>query len=124
MIQYGVKYVVKWLNMFTQQCGVSNTYSPRAILASKPVDSKIYCKIIFGSYGQAINETNPTYIIMSMALGVIYLRALDTLQVPFEVINLLTGNIIYRRKFIPIPIIQEVIDIVEAITQKMLLNPC
>ena len=63
----------------------------------------------FGSYGQSIHETNPTNTTMPRKLGVVYLQALYTLQGIFEVIRLLTMEIISRCKVIPIPITQEVI---------------
>ena len=77
MVQYRLKDVVKWLNMFPQKRGLYKTYSPREILTSKPVDYKKCYKIIFGSYGQAIHETNPTNITTPRTLGVVYLQLLD-----------------------------------------------
>ena len=62
--------------------------------------------MIFGSYGQAIHETNPTNRTIPRTLGVVYIRALDTLQGGFEVMNLLTGNLISCLKVTPIPITQ------------------
>ena len=55
---------------------------------------------------------NTTNITTPRTLGVIYLRELYTLQRGFEVMNLLTGRIIYRCKVTPIPITQKIIDIV------------
>ena len=51
-------------------------------------------------------------------LGAIYLRALDTLQGRFEVMKLLTEKIISYHRVITIPIIQEVVDMVEALSKK------
>ena len=104
--------------MFPQKRGFYKTYSPREILTAKPVDYKKCYKIIFGSYGQAIHETNPKNITTPRTLGVIYLRELDTLLVRFGVMNSLTRKIISCRKFIPIPITQEVIDRVESLSKK------
>ena len=52
----------------------------------------------FGRYEQAIHETNPNNTATPRTLGVIYLRALDTLQGGFEVMNLSIGNMISSRK--------------------------
>ena len=60
----------------------------------------------FGSYGQAIHETNLKNSITLRTLGVVYLRESDTLQGGFEVMNLLMGKIISRRKVTPIQILE------------------
>ena len=75
--------------MFPPKCRVSKKYTPREILTAKPVGYKKDFKISFGSYGQEINKTNRKNTTTPRTLGVIYLRALDTLQGGFEVINLL-----------------------------------
>ena len=74
--------------------------------------------MIFGSYCQAIYETNSTNTKTARKLGVIYLLSLDKLQGIFEAESLLPGNIIYHRKVITIPIIQEFSYIVEALANK------
>ena len=118
MVRYRVKYVLKCINIFPTKGGVSNTYSPRATLTAKSVNYRKYCKIIFGSYDQAIHENKPTNTTTPRILGVIYQRELDTLKGGFEVLNLLTGKIIYRSKVIPIQITQKIIDRVEALSKK------
>ena len=50
--------------------------------------------MIFGRNGQSIHETNPKNTTNPRTFGVIYLRALDTLQGGFEVVNLITENVI------------------------------
>ena len=87
---------MKWINVFPPKCGVSKKYMPIDILTNKLVDYKGYSKIIFGSYGRVIHETNTKNTTAPRKLGVIYLQALDTVQGGLEVFNLLTGNIISR----------------------------
>ena len=118
MVRYGPKDVVKWTNIFPPKGLVSKTYSSREILTAKPLDYKNICQMRFLSYGQSIHETNPADMTTPRTLGVIYLWALDTLQGGFEVMNLLTGKIIYSRNFTPIQITQEVIDGVEALSKR------
>ena len=60
--------------------------------------------MIFGSYGQSINETNTKNTTTPRTIGVIYLQKLDTLQGGFGVKNLLTGKIISCCKVTPITI--------------------
>ena len=62
--------------------------------------------MIFGSYRKAIHENNPTNTTTPRTLGVVYFQALDILKGIFEVVNLLTGEIIYPCNVIPIPITQ------------------
>ena len=57
--------------MFPPKGRVSNTYIPRAVLTTKPEDYKKYCKMSFGSYVQAVYETNPTNTTTPRTLGVI-----------------------------------------------------
>ena len=71
-----------------------------------------------GSYGQAILEINPTNTTTPRVLGVIYLRALDTLQGRFEITNLIIGNIISRHKVITIQITQYFLYRVEYLAKK------
>ena len=48
MVQYEVKFQMKWLNMFPTKGGVSKKYIPISILTAKPVD---YKNIARGSVG-------------------------------------------------------------------------
>ena len=91
---------------------------PIDILTNKPVDYKEYSKIIFGSYGRVIHETNTKNTTAPRKLGVIYLQALDTLQGGFEVMSLLKGKIISCCKAIKIIITQKVIDRDDDIAKK------
>ena len=45
--------------MFPPKVIFSKTYSLVVVLTAKTLDYKKYFKMSFGSYGQAINETNP-----------------------------------------------------------------
>ena len=72
----------------------------------------------FESYVQAIYKNYQIHTTTSRTLGVIYLQELDTSQGGFEVVNLLTINIIYIRKFIIIQITQEVINRFEVLSKK------
>ena len=96
MVQYRAKDVVKWLNIFTSKGGVYKTYSPITKLTVKILDYKKDFNISFGSYRQAIYQTNPRNMTMTRTLGVIYLQALDMLQGGFEVMNLLTLKVTYH----------------------------
>ena len=73
-----------------------------------PVDYTKHCKIPFGIYVQAIHETNPTNTMAPHTLDAIYLRALDTVQGGYELMNLKTGKPFTRCMVFEVPILQEV----------------
>ena len=50
MVKYGVKDVVKWINIFPQKGRVSKKYITGEILTAKSVEYKKYYKMSFGSY--------------------------------------------------------------------------
>ena len=57
MVIYMVTENAKKLNYFQPKGGVSDIYSPRAILHQEPLDYEKHCDIPFGSYCQAADET-------------------------------------------------------------------
>ena len=124
MVQYRAKDVVKWLNIFTSKGGVYKTYSPITKLTVKILDYKKDFNISFGSYRQAIYQTNPRNMTMTRTLGVIYLQALDMLQGGFEVMNLLTLKVTYHCKVILIQITQKLSMELRIFPKKRVLNPC
>ena len=89
--------MVKRINVFSPKDRVSKTYIPRAVLTAKPMGYTKYCNMRFGSYGQTTHKTNQNTK-MTRTLGVVHLRTLDILHSVFEVINLLTGDIISCHK--------------------------
>ena len=58
MIKALAKRVVKFLNMFPLKGGVSDYWSPCAIVTGRPLDCKTSCICSFGTFVQAENEPN------------------------------------------------------------------
>ena len=58
MVTYMIFYAIKLLNYFPAKGGVSNFYSPKAILSGEAVHYKYYC-MPFGSYCQVHEENAP-----------------------------------------------------------------
>ena len=73
MVIYMVMESAKKLNYFPPKGGVSDIYSPRAILHQQPLDYEKHCGIPFGSYCQAADETFPKNSQKSCTLDCIYL---------------------------------------------------
>ena len=77
MIRVGVMEAARWINTFPAKGGVSDTYSPRAIVTGKGIDYNKQCKTAFGTYVQATNKTNPTNTMAPHTIGCIYLRYME-----------------------------------------------
>lgn len=54
-----VKFAVLWINCVPNKAGVSNTLSPRTILAGVHPDCNRDCRIPFGAYAQVDEHTHP-----------------------------------------------------------------
>ena len=111
MVQYGAFECVWWLNTFAPKRGVSTQYSPRVIMAGKALDYDKHCTTGFGSYVQAFQENTPTNTTAQPTIGCIYLRLIESGG--YELLNLMTGKVITRRKITEVSITQEVINVVE-----------
>ena len=109
MIKFLAQEVMKWLNMFPPKGRMSSSYSPHAIMTGYLVDYKKHCTIPFGSYVQAVHETNPTNTMAPCTLDAIYLQALDTIQKGYELMNLKMAKTFTSCKVVEIPIIQDVV---------------
>ena len=121
MIVHGVMECVKWLNAFPPKAGVSEFYSPQVIVTGKAIDYNKHCATAFGSYVQALHETNPTNTTAPRTIGCIYLRSLK--NDGFELLNLSTKKIITRRKYTELPMPQNVIDRVEKLAKQDDIKP-
>ena len=110
MIKVGAMECVKWLNAFPPRAGVSEFFSPRMIVTGRPLEFEKHCKTAFGSYVQALHETNPTNTTAPRTLGCIYLRCIGHDNSGYELLNLSTRAVIIRRKFTEIPTPQNVIE--------------
>ena len=123
MIKIGAMECVRWLNTFPPKNGVSEFYSPRMIMAGKPLDFDKHCVTPFGSYVQALQENVPTNTTAPRTIGCIYLRFMDNRQAGYELLNLTTKKVITRRKFTEIPTPQNVIDRVEQMAKDDGMHP-
>ena len=103
----------KKLNFFPPKGGISKYYSPREILHHQKLDYGKHCTIPQFSYVQAHDEPNPTNSQAPRSIDCIYLRPLSNAQGGHELLNLLTGRVITRRKVTIIPMPTTVIKAVE-----------
>ena len=118
MVKALVGRLVKWLNMFPPQGGISAHYSPRAIVTGLPLDYNNHCKHSFGSYVQAGNENDPTNTPAPRTLDCIYLDSIDGDAGGFKCLHLATKKEVIRRDLTEIPIPQVVIKRVESLARR------
>jgi hypothetical protein len=118
MVIRGTSEAVKWLNAFPPAGGLSAAYSPRAIILGRPLAYDTHCHTSFGSFVQAYTRQDPTNTPAERTTDAIFLRALDTIQGGYEVLNSKTGKSLYRYKVMEIPIPKHVITRVEQLAKR------
>lgn len=118
MLQVLVMESTRKLNFFPPKGGISPYYSPRMILHEENVDYMKHCRVPFGTYVQAHDEPNPTNTQKPRTLDCIYLRPLSNHQGGAELLDLRTNQLITRREFTPVPITQNIIDLVHGIAER------
>lgn len=118
MIKILVMESTKKLNFFPPKGGISEFYSPRMIMHQENIHYDKHCAIPFGTYVQAHQEPSPTNTQEPRSLDCIYMRFLNNKQGGHEILDLRTERIITRRHVTPIPITQNVIDIVHAMATR------
>jgi hypothetical protein len=98
---------VQWLNMFPQNGGVSNKYSPRSIIIGMKVDHNKDCRIKFGSYAQVHEEHDNS--MTTHTTGAIALCPTGNAQGSFFFLSLSTGQCLNRLKWTELPMPAEAI---------------
>ena len=118
MIKYLAMVATDQLNMFPAKGGVSPYLSPHVILTGRAFDYEKHCKIPFGAYVQANNQSLPTNTNAPRTIDCIYLRPTKNKQGGHELMDIASGRVITRPRVIEIPITQVVIDAVEKMAAK------
>jgi Reverse transcriptase (RNA-dependent DNA polymerase) len=118
MIKILAMECAKKLNFFPPKGGVSPYYSPRMIMHQQNLDYEKHCSIPFGSYVQAHHEPDPKNTNLPRTLDCIYLRYVDNEQGGNHLLDLRTGRTIKRRVVTPVPITQNVIELVHKMAEK------
>jgi hypothetical protein len=118
MIKILATECTKKINFFPPKDGISNYYSPRAIMHQEPLDYNKHCAVPFGTYVQAHNEPTFKNSQHTGALDCIYLRYVDNIQGGHHLLDLNTGQTIKRRTVTQVPITQSIIDLVHKLAEK------
>ena len=117
MLIYLLHHVVMWLNNFPIANGISTRFSPREIMQHNKLSIKHHCKAPFGSYCEVHEDNDPTNGMQSRGLPTICLGPTGNIQGTYSFLNLSTGLVIKRRRFVELPapdsVIQRVNDLAE-----------
>jgi len=110
MLIYLLHHVVMWLNNFPAANGISDRFSPREILQHNKLDVKRHCLAPFGSYCEVHEDNAPTNSMKSRGLPAICLGPMGNIQGTYSFLNLSTGLVIKRRRFVELPAPDSVIQ--------------
>ena len=103
--------------MFPAKNGVSEFYSPHAIMTNKSLSYKDL-KIPFGAYVQAYEDTQPHNSNKARMLDCLYFFPCKNKQKGHELMHIQTGKPIQRRDVRQVPMTQAVIDAVNALGKR------
>ena len=104
--------------MFPPKGGISQHYSPRAIITRIPLDYNNNCKHPFGCYVQAHHEPEPTNTQAPRTLDCILLDSFDGPAGGFALLHLATNKKITRRTITEVPITKALITHVETLAKR------
>jgi hypothetical protein len=104
-----VFYAVKLLNYFPVKGGVSEIYSPKAIMSGEVLDFK-KISLPFGSYCQVHEEKLPCNSLVGRTLGAISLGPSGNAQGSHRFFTLNMSRVITRRSWDVIPMPKSVVD--------------
>ncbi len=109
MVTHMVFFVVKHLNYFPANSGISTQFSPKTIMSGQTLNYK-QCSLPFGTYCQVHEEEEPRNGIIAPTAGVILLGPSSNRQGGHLFLSLNTGRVIARRSWTVIQMPQAVID--------------
>jgi hypothetical protein len=115
MLIYLLPHVVMWLNNFPAANGISNRFSPREILQHNKLEVKYHCIAPFGCYCEVHEDNAPTNSMQSRGLPAICLGPTGNKQGTYSFLNLSTGLVINRRRFVELPAPDSVIQRVNSL---------
>ena len=108
MIRYLVMLVASQLNWFPVKDGISEYFSPHAIIKRFAIDYKA-CRIPFGSYVMASTEPKQKNSLAARMVEAIYLRPSKFMHNGHEVMDLSSGHVLRPGRVVPLPITDKVI---------------
>ena len=111
---YMVFYAVKLLNYFPVKGGISDQYSPNAILAGEVVHFKYY-SMPFGTYCQIHKKEGPQNSLAARMQGAISLGLSGNRQGGHKFLSLISSHVVTRRLWTILPMPNNVIEWVDSL---------
>jgi hypothetical protein len=108
MTTHMVFFVTKLLNFFPVNGGLSNQYSPKAIMSGETINYKQYC-LPLGTYCQVHEEDSLRNSMAARTQGAISLGPSNNRQGAQKFYTLTTGKVVVRRSWNVIPMTDKVI---------------
>jgi hypothetical protein len=115
MIIEMIYYSTFWLNSFPPAGRVSETISPRAIVAGMQLNYAKHCKLEFGTYVQTHEEHNT---MATRTTGAIALRPTGHEQGGYYFLSLTTGRQLNRNRWTALPMPADIIDRVHTLARR------
>jgi len=116
LLTHMVFFVVKLLNYFPAKGGVSDHYSPKAIMSGEVISYKQY-SMPFGTYCQVHEQDTPRNSLAARTQGAISLGPSNNVQGGQKFYTLDTGKVVTRYSWTVIPMPTAVIDRVNELSK-------
>ena len=75
-----VYHEVMWANTFPNKKGVSETFSPRALILRNNLDVTLHAKYDFCQYGKVADEPEPSNTMVERTQGALYVGSTGNIQ--------------------------------------------
>ena len=113
-----MEYLMRMLNSFPSNVGVSTTLSPATIVEGRrPIDAR-NISLPFGAYVQLTVENTPTNSMKPRTIPAISLGPSGNTQGTYYFMNLLTGKRVHGRTWQRLPITTDIINSVHRLAEK------
>ena len=99
----------RYLNMFPQKDGVSEVFSPSALVDGQHTDYDLHCKITVGHYAEVHDEPETTNTETVRTTSGIALGPAPELDGTWEFMSLQTGKKVTRRNWSKLPITSDIL---------------
>ena len=113
-----VKHIVFWINTRPRKEGLSDVYSPRAILTETMPDYQVRCKLQVGTYCEVHDDPTPTNSTLTRSLPAIALEPVGNFQGGYKFMSVNTGQVLTRYEWTEVPVPEQIIRRVEARAKK------
>ncbi len=113
-----IYFIVLWLNAFPVKSGIFAVYLPRELIVRWRLDYKKHCHVLPGTYCEVHDEPTPTNTMAWQTHEHIALGPTRNLQSSIKFYCLMTGRVLKRRSFTPMPMPDLVIKQVDAIGER------